>query len=135
MQEQEICKFLMEISDKTPLVQKKNKYIRGDDGLYPLKSLIHKNLIEGHCKPSDNNQEWSPTGYWVKVPKNNIPTIETQNEIKNYKAGRIETCIDKEGNRKKFLSYGENSNSSVVWYDINDIQKTFPTRAIFDKLI
>ena len=116
----------MEISDKTPLVQNENKYIRGEDGRYPLKSSIHKDLMEGHCEPSDNNQKWSPTGYWVKVPRSNIPTIKTQNEIKTYKSGRIETCTDNEGNRKKILSSREDSNNLVVWYDIKDIQESFP---------
>ena len=123
----------MELSKKTPLVQKEKVYIRGKDGIYPMKSHIHTDLMEGHCEPSDNNQDWSASGYWVKIPKSNLPTIKTQNEIKSYKAGRIETCIDSEGNRKKFLSYGDDSNNLLVWYAIKDIYRSHSQNGQYQK--
>ena len=51
-------------------------------------------------------------------------------QVRSYKACRIETFIDVEGNKHKALAYGEEDKGLVVWYDLKDIQATFPNWTI-----
>ena len=70
------------------------------------------------------------SGYWLKAPKCNDCVYTTQDQIKNWKACRIETFIEADGSRHKALAYGDEDTNLVVWYDLNDIKNTFPQWSI-----
>ena len=43
----------------------------------------------------------------------------------NYRVARVEQYIDTDGQIKKALSYGEETNQLKVWYDLEEVLKTF----------
>ena len=126
LQDEAINKFISERGTSIISVQKEYKYTKSEDGTYPMSANVHRDLKEWHCPPGLLKLHWTISGYWLRVPKSNTPVINTQEKLKDFKPGRIETYIDIEGNRHKALSYGHESKNLVDWYNLEYIQKCFP---------
>ena len=101
-------------------------YPKNEDGSYVNKDKIHSDLQRWHCPPANYNLIWTLSGYWLRAPRINDCIINTQDQIKGWKACRIETFFEKDGSKKKALAYGDEDSSLVVWYDLQDIKNTFP---------
>ena len=125
-QEEAINRYIAEAGTSLIPIQKEKRYTRAEDGSYPMLAKIHTDLRDWHCQPADYNLYWTISGYWVRAPTSQEPTITSQEQVGPFKACRIESFIDIKGNIHKALSYGEEDKSLVVWYDLKDIQNTFP---------
>ena len=85
--------------------------------------------IPGHPTPTNLNLDWSHVGNWYGVPLD--PSLDAV-EDKNTRIGRVEPYIDRDGIIKKALSYGTDKDNLGPWYNVEDLEKTFPKWLIPD---
>ena len=72
-------------------------------------------------KPTSLNLEWSYRGQWQRVPK--TKDQKGGPEYHTYWVGRVEFYVDTCGVLRIAVAYGDNSNSLLVWYDVDEMQR------------
>ena len=105
-----------ETFQKDIMVQLKKEY----DTAPVMPEEIEK--IRGHPRPTLLNLRWTHRGEWQELPED--PSQEESTKW-NYRAARVETYIDIDGQKKKALSYGEEQDQLTVWYNLEDVLNTF----------
>ena len=72
-----------------------------------------------HPKPTLLNLVFSHTGEWVKIPKNR--GIKGGPDYYAYHVGRLEKYIDPKGITKRAVSYGDDADKLIVWFDYKEM--------------
>ena len=83
-----------------------------ENDTHPLHHLIHSDLPVWHPKPSTLLLTWSHSGKWVRVPR--IRDAPGDPEYHNFKIGRIEKYVDKDGISKEAVAYGDDDEKLLI---------------------
>ena len=62
------------------------------------------------------------TGRWVPAP---VYQDAEGDDPRSHRIARIEKYIDKKGQIKEFLAYGQMEKDILVWYDLEKLKQTF----------
>ena len=81
--------------------------------------------LKDYPKFSELSLIWTITGYWLKIPTNNVTGRLTETTLSSYNIGRVENYVTESGGIKQAFAYGDRDSDILVWYLMEDIQAFF----------
>merc|ERR1712208_31812 len=83
---------------------------------------IHPDLKPWHPHWTTLKLDWSMSGKWVLAPISQ----DSQGDDPNiYRIARIEKYIDRRGQIREAIAYGQLEKEIMVWYDLERVKQTF----------
>ena len=120
--QEETWRRLLRDSEIQTLQLEKHYTYSMDEGTptHPHARKVKKGLGSFHPRESSLNLEWTFRGGWLKCPKTN--NNKAGPDYFNYWVGRIEPYVDTDGELRRAFAYGDNSDSLLLWYSIEEMQ-------------